>query len=223
MQSTCDECKDTFAARSSRQRFCSDRCRYRAKDRVRMFPCAVCGEPMHRGKSVRAPGAAAHNRCLVEQSPHGLSRYQRHGCRCAVCREASNRRNRKWRETSGFYSRPEVVARVQEYRSRSDVQERTKIARAKWVESNREVLAAGLRVSGARRRAATRLPFTSSQLMERLSMFPGCWICGCALGEDFHVDHVKPLSRGGWHCLANLRPACPACNLSKGAKWPIQV
>ncbi|MGW8593542.1 HNH endonuclease [Dietzia sp. NPDC055877] len=51
-------------------------------------------------------------------------------------------------------------------------------------------------------------------------MFAGCWICGSVL-DEFHVDHVKPLSKGGWHCLSNLRPCCPSCNLRKGAKWPI--
>ena len=33
-----------------------------------------------------------------------------------------------------------------------------------------------------------------------------------------HVDHVRPLSRGGWEHECNLVPACAACNFSKGAK-----
>ena len=33
-----------------------------------------------------------------------------------------------------------------------------------------------------------------------------------------HVDHVRPLSRGGWEHASNLVPACAACNFSKGAK-----
>lgn len=44
-----------------------------------------------------------------------------------------------------------------------------------------------------------------------------CYICGGPLGS-MHVEHVKPRSAGGGDTLANLRPACAACNLAKGAK-----
>lgn len=39
--------------------------------------------------------------------------------------------------------------------------------------------------------------------------------CG---GKFEHIDHVISLKRGGKHCLANLRPACTFCNLSKHDK-----
>lgn len=70
----------------------------------------------------------------------------------------------------------------------------------------------------ARQKAAGSLPFTAEQLAARLSMFPGCWMCGGAADQ---VDHVKPLVAGGWHILANLRPACGSCNASKGGRWPL--
>lgn len=34
-----------------------------------------------------------------------------------------------------------------------------------------------------------------------------------------HVDHVKPLAKGGRHCLHNLQYLTPLDNLRKGAKW----
>lgn len=43
-----------------------------------------------------------------------------------------------------------------------------------------------------------------------------CWMCG---GPATTIDHVKPLSKGGSHLLANLRPACKPCNSSKHARW----
>lgn len=45
-----------------------------------------------------------------------------------------------------------------------------------------------------------------------------CYLCGKILQLDWHVDHVQPISRGGEDTLSNVLPACPACNLSKGAK-----
>src|SRR3546814_13360528 len=46
-----------------------------------------------------------------------------------------------------------------------------------------------------------------------------CWYCGTKL-TAYHVDHRIPLARGGSNGPANLVIACPACNLSKGAKMP---
>jgi 5-methylcytosine-specific restriction endonuclease McrA len=46
-----------------------------------------------------------------------------------------------------------------------------------------------------------------------------CWICGIA--DATEEDHVKPISRAGWHCLANLRPVCHSCNARKRGAWPL--
>lgn len=78
------------------------------------------------------------------------------------------------------------------------------------------------RLKSARRRAmqieATVVPFTEARLKERLSYYANkCWICG---KPATHIDHVKPLSKGGAHMLCNLRPACGPCNMSKNARWP---
>lgn len=69
----------------------------------------------------------------------------------------------------------------------------------------------------ARRGGATIIEFTIEQLAERMSMFNGCWMCG---GPSDQIDHVKPLSKGGIHCLSNLRPACVVCNRNKSHRWP---
>jgi 5-methylcytosine-specific restriction endonuclease McrA len=37
-----------------------------------------------------------------------------------------------------------------------------------------------------------------------------------------HVDHIKPLARGGSNGPENLQYLCAPCNMSKGAKDPIQ-
>lgn len=42
-----------------------------------------------------------------------------------------------------------------------------------------------------------------------------CAYCS-APGE--HYDHLMPISRGGMHCVSNLRIACAKCNLSKSVK-----
>lgn len=86
-----------------------------------------------------------------------------------------------------------------------------------WRELNRDKVSAMNRRRRARKAAVLSLPFTPTQLAQRLSMYPGCWMCG---GLPETVDHVKPLAKGGAHILANLRPACWSCNSSKRESWP---
>ena len=46
-----------------------------------------------------------------------------------------------------------------------------------------------------------------------------CMECNKLVGDDYHVDHIVPISSGGdeWD-LDNLEQLCPACNLKKGSK-----
>lgn len=40
--------------------------------------------------------------------------------------------------------------------------------------------------------------------------------------QKYHVDHIMPLARGGSNWPDNLQCLCPTCNLSKGAKHPVE-
>jgi 5-methylcytosine-specific restriction endonuclease McrA len=47
-----------------------------------------------------------------------------------------------------------------------------------------------------------------------------CHWCGDKVAQDYHVDHVTPLSKGGSNGPENLVIACASCNLSKSDKLP---
>lgn len=108
-----------------------------------------------------------------------------------------------------------------EFRART-IETRLAYSRA-YYRAHSDVFKEAARARKQKIRGATVVPFTSGQLLDRLSMFGGkCWMCKCPLTrKNQHIDHVKPISKGGPHMLANLRPACASCNLSKGDRWPI--
>lgn len=71
------------------------------------------------------------------------------------------------------------------------------------------------------KRGATIGIITPESLAARIAFYGGkCWMCGDPYTD---MDHVKPLSKGGAHMLANLRPACAPCNSIKSDKWPYSV
>ena len=131
--------------------------------------------------------------------------------------------NKRWREANPEAARASQAswaARNKNYWHewyRRNVDRQLALGRL-WRELNREASREITRRRRARLAEVTVVEFSTAALAARLSMYPRCWICKTA--EPTHVDHVKPLSRGGAHMLGNLRPACSDCNLSKGSTWP---
>lgn len=65
---------------------------------------------------------------------------------------------------------------------------------------------------------APKIPFTSMQLADRMRYWGNrCWMCHGAFDA---IDHVKPLTKGGYEALSNLRPICIRCNGHKADRWP---
>lgn len=49
-----------------------------------------------------------------------------------------------------------------------------------------------------------------------------CVCCGQKLGDDFHLDHIVPLARGGLNVDANAQLLRSKCNLQKSARHPVE-
>ncbi len=45
----------------------------------------------------------------------------------------------------------------------------------------------------------------------------------CGTNDKLTQDHIIPLSRGGWHTISNIVPACLSCNCKKGARTPSEA
>ena len=49
-----------------------------------------------------------------------------------------------------------------------------------------------------------------------------CLVCKTDISKKYHIDHVMPLALGGTNFITDIQLLCPFCNLSKGAKHPIE-
>lgn len=87
-----------------------------------------------------------------------------------------------------------------------------------WAKMNPERRADIANKGSAKRRAAKTQSFHIDWTRMEIFYRDGgvCHICGEAVPvDDFHVDHLVPLSKGGDDCSFNLAVAHPVCNMRK--------
>lgn len=110
---------------------------------------------------------------------------------------------------------------------RLDNPDRFRKARDAWAQKNGDHLR-GLKVAQNHRRRARargnmsqeRGPVDTDSLLA--SQRHRCAYCRTSLtGKKWHIDHIHPLARGGANDRKNLQICCVSCNLSKGARDPI--
>lgn len=96
--------------------------------------------------------------------------------------------------------------------------EATAARMARWKAENRARATAHEAVRRARKAGAAGKA-TAEQIAARVAYYGGlCWMCRAPWQ---HIDHVKPVARGGSNWPSNLRPACASCNSAKGDRWPL--
>lgn len=184
--------------------------------RVRCVPCNAEFKRIRARDLMRARRAADP---VGEAAKQAASARARRLANPEKAREAGRQSYRRNRTVSIAASKRWQVANADRIAARRD--EINRVHRenyARNLEHSREVKRRIEAQRRARARGALTIPFSAEQLDARLSMFSACWMCGA---EWSHVDHVKPLSKGGAHILANLRPSCARCNLRKSATWPL--
>lgn len=205
------------------RRFCSDRCRCWARlhpGERRPFDrkCDRCGINIdHKQTSARFCSA------LCGDLESGRLKPTLPIKTCPVCGESFQPRSRDQRGCPGRCA-ASLSDRLKQLR-RTERDPNWRAEEGRRYRSSRSVDVVlrqrALKVLAENRRRALLekvlvIPFSRDQLLQRWSMFAGCWMCGAT---PTSTDHVKPLSRGGPHILANLRPACGPCNSRKRDRW----
>lgn len=133
-----------------------------------------------------------------------------------------------------------VIQRAKEWKSAH--QEKTKASNAKYRQNNKEQITAARQKwirdnpdkvkslrhrSKAVRRSRLRVGHDNHRVISdwvkkwKNRNKVECFWCRCKFrGDDMHIDHVVPISKGGLHCLQNLVTSCAKCNQRKSARNP---
>lgn len=106
-----------------------------------------------------------------------------------------------------------------------------------WREANRERVRASMQIWFSKHPEAQRIykqnrraremqgdGRLSEGIVEKLFVLQRglCACCRKKLGDDFHLDHIVPLAKGGEHSDSNMQLLTPRCNTEKHAKDPIE-
>ena len=137
--------------------------------------------------------------------------------------EKSKEYNRQWAEANRERSR-EIKRRWEENHpekvglwTKTHPEEAAKMRR-EWRQANQDKCRAIRRNRKARKRSNGG-KHTAEDIVQIYADQDGfCFYCGTELGENYHVDHMTPLIRGGSNGPENLCCACPQCNMSKNSQ-----
>ncbi len=90
-----------------------------------------------------------------------------------------------------------------------------------WAAANPE--ANRVRSQNRRARRIANGGVLSKDIIEKLLVLQKgkCACCGKKLGDDYHLDHIIPLAKGGSNSDSNMQLLKSFCNLQKHAKDPI--
>lgn len=133
-----------------------------------------------------------------------------------------NKADPQWLATQKEYRRKNAEAKADyDRRYRSENREKYRQQKRNYVSKNPAITRAIRASYKARRRTSENAGCTTRLVglwLETKTLVCGWCLSDCS--DDFHIDHIQPLARGGLHEITNLTIACPDCNMSKKAKDP---
>lgn len=139
-------------------------------------------------------------------------------------RLANPQKSRDWARKHRALNYEKVMERQRKWQAEN--REKARGANAKWRAANPEKLRASERKRRALKRAAPGTHTANDVAGQFMAQKGKCWWCGAKLKKSgkgkYHVDHVIALARGGSNGPENIVCSCPACNLKKSVKSPLE-
>jgi 5-methylcytosine-specific restriction endonuclease McrA len=172
-----------------------------------------------------------YNRKLRRNNPNALAkeraknaRWRKENPERAVLSRKKQRATEHYKQHSRAYARQYRRERAEYYREKHRAWRETEqyqAYRSRYFQ--REDVKIRVRIASHIRRArylAAPGRYTAQDIQHKLQAQKSkCYYCQKHL-EQYHIDHVIPLSRGGTNWPDNLVLACPTCNYRKHVKLP---
>lgn len=133
-----------------------------------------------------------------------------------MCRDCCAEYHRNWQDAHPGY------ATAQSNKWREENPEAFRAHQYKWFVANSTRQAVARRRHRAQKYGATGDHSFNDVLLQYQAQQGKCYYCEINVGDDYHVDHVVPLTRGGSNGPENIVIACPSCNCSKGNRLPFE-
>jgi hypothetical protein len=142
----------------------------------------------------------------------------------ANCRERVQEEKKRYREKNreSINARAVVAASKPENKKKKrDYRQRTKEHRAQYDKDYAVANPDKVKEKAARRRARKLMVLV--EVIDRKTVFERdngiCYLCSQPVNPDnWHLDHIHPISKGGTESYDNVAVTHPSCNLSKGDK-----
>jgi len=169
--------------------------------------------PTIRVNLLRAHGSAESHRQWLLSNPDKTAEHQRR------YRE-KNRDVLSERAMARYWAKRDEISEQKRKRHQLHPEIAQERARA-YRESHKAERAALQRLRKARKLSAPGVHTAADVTAQYERQHGKCYWCHEKVGDTYHVDHVTPLVKKGSNGKENIVIACPTCNLSKGAKHPM--
>jgi len=114
------------------------------------------------------------------------------------------------------------INRARRKKWRTENPELAKVIQDNWIQNNKHRFVAYNSKQRARRKSQTIALDIEERLIINEIYMARKRISNCT-GIQFHVDHIYPLSKGGFHKLSNLQLLPARINIRKGNKLPCSI
>jgi len=112
--------------------------------------------------------------------------------------------------------------RIYNEKNRSSIYQKRRAYQKKWKEENKDRMC--LYWSNRRARQRNLLtPLTEEEKKQVVALYVKARELTKLHGEPYHVDHIKPLARGGLHHPSNLQVMRGIDNIRKNSKFPAEA
>lgn len=228
VEKKCVACGSVFVipkCRDWRESCCSSECKtaYRATQRAeeiasRTRQCMACGKNFTARKTQIEAGGGKYCCSACQREHQAVSFHTAEARAKAVISRRASLAQGKWKIPLGADNpnwRGGRQARLARQATPEKLEMRRKLRR-QYLKQNPEKA----REWARRRRGHGKLP--PGTVSKLFTLQRGrCACCRSKLGDNFHLDHIQPLAKGGKHEKQNVQLLCPPCNLRKSARDPI--